>query len=103
MPATWLITNGPDGTAVSTWRTPFTYKLTALGTTAEPPSDADGKVSRSGRRSKLRRHCRPPMRSERDHVSDEEIKSPACQVSSVSGSECTHAVSNRTYSRSWLL
>jgi hypothetical protein len=31
------------------------------------------------------------------------MKSPTVQVSSVSGSACTQAVSKRTYWRSWLL
>ncbi len=63
------------------------YTSTVEGTTALPAKSGIGNVTKSGRKEKLRRHCRPPRRIERDHARDPEMVSPTCVAVSVAGSE----------------
>src|SRR5690242_12762657 len=93
MPGTLFTTNGPLGTLPENWRILLMYTSTADGTTAVPPRAGSGNVTRSGRSEKLRRHCRPPSRTERDQSSEDEIMSPTCVVRSVAGSDVDHAES----------
>ena len=87
MPGIWLTTKGPAGTLLEYCCTPLMYSAIDDGTTEDALIAATGKVTRSGRSEKLRPHCTPAMRIDRDQSSDDVIVSPSRSVRIVSWSE----------------